>query len=124
MKVHGAIAGGAFTPYFVLEAFGISLPLIGLTSLDSTYAWSPMVQLLLLMLACFAATIAYVEFTQVLPEQIFCYYHYPLSAAILLWQLQPTTSLIGILFFTMPHMFTLWATLAYFAKGKLPAAMV
>lgn len=73
MKVHGAIAGGAFTPYFVLEAFGISLPLIGLTSLDSTYAWSPMVQLLLLMLACFAATIAYVEFTQVLPEQIFCY---------------------------------------------------
>lgn len=62
--------------------------------------------------------------TLYVPSSGVCADHYPLSAAILLWQLQPTTSLIGILFFTMPHMFTLWATLAYFAKGKLPAAMV
>ena len=52
--VHGAIVGTGFVPYFVLEAFGISLPFVGLPDLDSTYEWTPMVQLLLLMLATFS----------------------------------------------------------------------
>ena len=122
--IHGAIVGTGFVPYFILEAFGISLPFIGLPSLDSTYAWSPMVQLLLLMLATFSIMTAYMEFKMIMPSEVFCYYHYPLSAAILLWQLQPTTSLIGIIFFAMPHMFTMWASMATFAKDKVPAALL
>ena len=113
-----------FLPYFLLEAYGISLPLIGLTSLDSTYEWSTAFQLIMLMLSCFCGLIAYIEFKEILPADLFTYYHFPLSAAILQWQLKPTTSLIGILFFAMPHMFTMWGAMTTYSKSSLPSALL
>ena len=56
--------------------------------------------------------------------QVFAMYHYPVSAAILKWQLSGNASLIGILFLSAPHMFTLWGTLAAFMPDKMPAAMM
>ena len=56
--------------------------------------------------------------------QVFAMYHYPVSAAILKWQLSGNASLIGILFLSAPHMFTLWGTLVAFMPDKMPAAML
>lgn len=56
--------------------------------------------------------------------QVFAMYHYPVSAAILKWQLSGDASLIGILFLSAPHMFTLWGTLVAFMPDKMPAAML
>ena len=59
-----------------------------------------------------------------MPDEVFFYYHLPLIAAILLWYAQPTTTLLGMVFFSAPFMFTMWGAMAVFAKGKLPAVMV
>ena len=40
--------------------------------------------------------------------KMFALYHYFLSLVVFLWQCQPSTSAIGVLFFAAPHMFTAW----------------
>ena len=40
MKLHGIIVGTNFVPYFVLEMMGISLPMIGFSSLDTSTVYS------------------------------------------------------------------------------------
>ena len=113
-----------FIPYFLLEAMGISLPYIGFTSIDSTYSWDGMTQLVLFFAAIFLTVVCYAEYQGLTDHKVFSYYHYPISAAILKWQLSGNASMIGILFLSAPHAFTLWGTLAAFAPDKIPAVMV
>lgn len=127
MKAHGFILASSFIPYFVLEAFKVEAPMINMGSLNSTYAWSPMVQLLLLMLASMSCAIAYCEIKEKMPKDVFAYYHFPLSAAILLWQMDPKTTTMGIVFMSMPHLFTVWGSVEAFKpaskkKASKPAA--
>jgi hypothetical protein len=52
--------------------------------------------------------VAYEEYKGVQESKLFAVYHYFLSAFILFYQCQPSTTLIGTLFFMPPHMFTAW----------------
>ena len=60
--VHSLVGFGGFIPYFLLEAFGISLPYIGFTSIDSTYSWDGMTQLILFFAAIFLTVVCYLEY--------------------------------------------------------------
>ena len=37
--VHGVIVGTNFVPYFILEALGLSVPVVGLASIDASYSY-------------------------------------------------------------------------------------
>ena len=131
---------------------------MGFTSIDSTYSFDSMTQLILFFAALFLTVVCYSEYYHVTDmkvslaplasspllllaslltfplllnsppppptRQVFTYYHYGISAAALNWQLSGNASTIGIIFLSAPHLFTLWGTLALFAKDKIPAAMV
>jgi len=122
--VHSLIGFAGFIPYFILEGFGISLPLIGFASIDPTYSLDGITQMMIFFAASFLAVVCYCEYHAITDAKVFAMYHYPVSAAILKWQLSGNASLIGILFLSAPHMFTLWGTLVAFMPGKMPAAML
>ena len=46
-------------------------------------------------------------------------YHYFLSVVVFFWQVQPSTTTIGALFFAAPHMFTAWTVYLFMSKDKL-----
>ena len=51
---------------------------------------------------------AYEEYSLHQEPKMFAMYHYFLSAFILFYQFQPSTTTIGVLFFMPPHAFTAW----------------
>lgn len=118
MKLHGIIVGTNFVPYFVLEMMGISLPMIGFSSLDTSTVYSGSMAVLFGMLAVFSAMSAYTEYTGQMEGKLFAMYHYFLSVVIFFWQVQPTTTLFGAAFFSLPHMFTLWTTYLVMTKDS------
>ena len=73
----------------------------------------------------FLTVIAYLEYTGVADAKVLACYHYPVSAAILYWQLSGNATTISILFLSGPRMLTLWGgTLAAFMPASVPAAML
>jgi hypothetical protein len=119
MKMHATLLITGFIPYFVAESFGISFPMVGMASIDTSYAFTGMTQLLFGMLAIFTAMTAYSEWFGFMEGKMFAAYHYALSPVVFLWQSQPSTSTLGVAFFAAPHMFTLWSI--YIAVTKIPA---
>ena len=113
-----------FGPYFALEGFGISLPYIGFANIDPTYSLDGLTQMLLFFLASFVVLVCYMEFKDMVGNELFTYYHYPVSAAALYWQLSGNVTLLGIAWFSAIHMFTLWGTLVLLMPKALPTLMV
>lgn len=107
-KVHGALVGTNFAPYFVLESIGVSIPIFGLASIDSSYSYNGATAMLTGMIAVFCSVIAYSEYYAEMSGKMFAIYHYFLSIVVFLWQCQSSTTLVGQLFFAAPHMFTAW----------------
>ena len=70
------------------------------------------------MLALFTAIIAYEEYSLRMQGKMFAAYHWAASCAILFWQVHPTTTLVGRMFWMAPHCFTSWATYIILALGK------
>ena len=111
MKLHGWIVVTNFVPYYLAEAMGVTIPMFGLSSLDpTTPEWSPMVQFTYLFLALFMALYAYTEIKGTMEGKVFVTYHYALSCIVAMWQFYPSTTLVGRLFFALPHAFTAWST--------------
>ena len=111
MKLHGWIVATNFVPYYLAEAMGITIPMFGLSSLDpTTPEWSPMVQFTYLFVALFMAVYAYTEIKGTMEGKMFVSYHYALSCIVAMWQFYPSTTLVGRLFFALPHAFTAWST--------------
>ena len=111
MKLHGWIVATNFVPYYLAEAMGITIPMFGLSSLDpTTPEWSPMVQFTYLFVALFMAVYAYTEIKGTMEGKMFVTYHYALSCIVAMWQFYPSTTLVGRLFFALPHAFTAWST--------------
>ena len=107
-KIHGGLVGTGFAPYFILESVGVSLPVVGLTSIDSSYSYTGATAMLTGMVAIFCAVTAYSEYYEEMYGKMFAMYHYFLSVVVFLWQCTATTSTVGALFFAAPHMFTAW----------------
>jgi len=121
MYLHGMIMATNFVPFFIFESIGISPPVIGFAAIDTSYAYTGLVAMLLGMLAVFSGYVAYTEITGQMDGQMFAAYHYGISLVLFLWQCQASTTLVGVLFFMMPHMFTMWTiylTVANSAPGK------
>ena len=108
MYVHGIVVGTNFVPYFIMEAIGVSAPYVGLAAIDSSYAYGGMTALLTAFLAIYLAIPAWTEYTGHMEGKMFARYHYWLSTVVFLWQCQPTTSDVGMYFFSAPHLFTAW----------------
>jgi len=108
MKMHGLIVGCSFVPYFALEALGQSIPLVGFAASDTSYSYTGATALFCASLAIFSAISAYTEWSAHMEGKLFAMYHYFLSLAVAFWQLQPTTTTAGALFFCAPHAFTAW----------------
>ena len=70
------------------------------------------------MLAIMCAMNAYAEYYGQMEGKMFAIYHYFLSAVVAFWQIQPSTSLLGKLFFAVPHMFTAWCVYIVVTKDK------
>jgi len=121
--VHSFIAA-SFVLFFILETFGITLPYVGFSEVDPTYTSSNSMRLVLMTAAIYLGVVGKLEFDGKMPLEIFTYSHYPLSLALGWFQLQPTTTLIGKVFFSLPHFFTVWSTLSLFSSKSLPSAMV
>ena len=109
MKLHAMIVGTGFVPYFAIETVGISAPMLGLAAIDASFKYTALTSLLTGMLTIFCAVVSYMEYTGQMDGKMFATYHYFLSALCLFWQFQPTTSMVGALFFAAPHMFTAWS---------------
>lgn len=123
-KVHSLLGFTGFIPYFLLEGFGISLPFIGFKNIDPTYSFDGITQMMIFFATAFLAVVCYCEYYGITDAKVFAYYHYPISAAILNWQLSGNASMYGIAFLSAPHLFTLWGTVAAFMPDKMPAAML
>lgn len=121
---HGLVVGLAFIPYFLIESFGFSLPLIGLAELDTSYEYNSIIKFFMMMLTLLLGVVAYTEYSMQMSSKTFCYYHYPLCLVILIWFTSPTCTLLGKLFFSLPFLFTLWSTLETFAPKSLPSALL
>lgn len=122
MYLHGLIMATNFVPFFVAESIGLSPPVLGLAAIDSSYTYTGLVAMLLGTLAVFSACVAYAEVTGQMEGRVFAAYHYGISLVFFLWQCQATTSLVGVLFFSMPHMFTTWTIYLVVANSKLDKA--
>ena len=68
------------------------------------------------------ASTGYSEYTGQMDGKVFALYHYFLSAVILFYQFQPTTSTLAQLFFAPPHAFTLWTVYLVYAKDGMKEA--
>ncbi|EOD16360.1 hypothetical protein EMIHUDRAFT_210736 [Emiliania huxleyi CCMP1516] len=111
MYIHGVIVSTSFVPYYIAEAMGMPFPLVGLKELDPTTPDpSPMTQFTYFFVALFMAMYSYTEIKGTMEGKVFAVYHYALSCIIAMWQFYPTTTLLGRLFFSLPHAFTLWST--------------
>ncbi|EOD30593.1 hypothetical protein EMIHUDRAFT_123128, partial [Emiliania huxleyi CCMP1516] len=109
MYIHGVIVSTSFVPYYIAEAMGMPFPLVGLKELDPTTPDpSPMTQFTYFFVALFMAMYSYTEIKGTMEGKVFAVYHYALSCIIAMWQFYPTTTLLGRLFFSLPHAFTLW----------------
>ena len=69
-----------------------------------------MVQFTYLFVALFMAVYAYTEIKGTMEGKMFVSYHYALSCIVAMWQFYPSTTLVGRLFFALPHAFTAWST--------------
>lgn len=116
--LHGMIMATNFVPFFVLEALGVSPPVLGLATIDTSYAYTGLLAMLLGMLATFSGYVAYTEITGQMEGRMFAAYHYAISLVLFLWQCQATTTLVGVAFFMMPHMFTSWTVYLTVANSK------
>jgi len=116
--LHGIIMATNFVPFFILESIGLSPPVLGLAAIDTSYAYTGLLAMLLGMLATFSAYVAYTEITGQMEGRMFAAYHYAISLVLFLWQCQATTTLVGVLFFMMPHMFTTWTVYLTVANSK------
>jgi hypothetical protein len=63
MKMHAIIVATGFVPYFAVESMGLSLPMVGLAAIDSSYAYTGATGMLTGMLAIFCWMAAYAEYT-------------------------------------------------------------
>jgi hypothetical protein len=108
MKLHAIILATGFVPWFIAEMIGFPFPFFGMGDCDTSYKFTGAASMLMGMLAIFSTMVAYEEYKGVQESKLFAVYHYFLSAFILFYQCQPSTTLIGTLFFMPPHMFTAW----------------
>ena len=120
MKTHGMLVGAGFVPYFVVESIGLSVPMLGMAAIDSSYAYTGATALLCGFTAIFCSIVAYIEYTGQMEGKLFAVYHYFLSVVVSYWMLQPSTSDMGKLFFTPPLLFTAWTI--YIVNTKDPKA--
>ena len=117
MRLHGLVVGTSVVLYFVIEAFGGSMPFVGLKSIDTSYEYTGATAMLTGMLALFLAMSAYTEYTGQMEGKLFAIYHYFLSPIVFFWQVQPTTTMLGVAFFALPHVFTGATIYLLFAKS-------
>lgn len=118
MKMHAIIVATGFVPYFAVESMGLSLPMVGLAAIDSSYAYTGATGMLTGMLAIFCWMAAYAEYTGKMEGKLFAFYHYFLATVVAFWMLQPTTTFEGKLFFAAPLLFTAWCVLIVVTKDK------
>jgi len=116
--VHGLLMATNFLPLFILEAMGLSPPVLGFAALDSSYSYGGLLAMLFGMLAVFTGVVAWIEATGQMEGRMFAAYHYALSIPIFLWQCARTTSVFGACFFMMPHAFTAWTIYLVVANSK------
>ena len=112
-----------FVPYFACETVGVSFPVIGFSAIDASFKLTPATHLCLGFLAVFVSMVAYEEYTGRMEGKMFAVYHYFLSPLIFWWQCQPTTSVIGTLFYMPPHLFTAWTLYLILKDDKLRRAL-
>lgn len=120
MKLHAIIVAAGFVPYFIVESIGLSIPMLGMAAIDSSYAYTGATALLCGFTAIFCSIVAYIEYTGQMEGKLFAVYHYFLSVVVSYWMLQPSTSDMGKLFFTPPLLFTAWTI--YIVNTKDPKA--
>lgn len=96
----------------------MSFPMVGLAAIDSSYTYSGASAMSCGMMAIWLAITAYTEYTAQMEGKVFAMYHYFLSANVLFWQLQPSTSMLGAAFFSAPHLFTSWTVYILVTKDK------
>ena len=113
-----------FVPYFLIAAAGIELPFVGMASLDTSFELTNAMTFMILFANVGLGTSAYLEFTEIMPDDVFFYYHIPLCAAIAYWFFMASTGIITYIFFSAPFMFLIWGYFAAFSKTTLPAMMV
>lgn len=118
MKLHAMILGTAFAPMFFFESIGISFPMVGFAAVDESYAYNGFTAMLLMMLTIFVCMVGWMEYTGAMTGKMFCLYHYFLSVAVVFWDFQPTTTLMGQLLFAPPLMFTAWCVYIVVTKDK------
>ena len=106
MKLHATIVATGFVPYYIIESLGISIPFVGAAAIDSSFTYNGNTAMMMMMLAVMMSIMAEAEYTGRMPAKVFVTYHYFLSTAVLFWQMQPSTSMIGAMFFMPPHIFT------------------
>lgn len=118
MKLHAMILGTAFAPMFFFESIGISFPMVGFAAVDESYAYNGFTAMLLMMVTIFVCMVGWMEYTGAMTGKMFCLYHYFLSVAVVFWDFQPTTTLMGQLLFAPPLMFTAWCVYIVVTKDK------
>lgn len=111
MKLHGFVLATGFGPLFLAEALGFSPPVIGLANVDSAYAPSNFLNLMMMMVSVGWGALAYMELTCKMEGKLFWAYHLPLSVAVAFWAASSTATPFGKLFMAAPHFFTAWSTL-------------
>ena len=118
MKLHATILITGFIPYFILESIGLSVPFVGMSQIDTSYSYNGSSAVMHGFCALFLSMIAYEEYTGRMEGKMFCMYHYVLSAVVFLWQCQPSTTMLGALFFLPPHVFTAWCAYIIIDNGE------
>jgi len=106
MKIHAMICAAGFVPMYALETVGISLPYMGMPSMDTSHSSTGYTSLLCGFVCIFLAMVVHDEYYGKMSGKMFCAYHYFLSGLVMFWQLQPTTTALGAAFLSLPHMFT------------------
>ena len=69
--VHSLLGFAGFIPYFLLEGFGISLPLIGFTNIDPTYSLDGITQMMIFFATSFLAVVCYCEYHAITDAKVF-----------------------------------------------------
>ena len=118
MKMHALLLGTAFAPMFFFESIGISFPMVGLAAVDESYVYNGFTAMLLMMITVFICMVGWMEYTGAMTGKMFCLYHYFLSVAVVFWDFQPTTTVMGKMMFAPPLMFTAWCVYIVVTKDK------
>ena len=90
---------------------------MGFAEMDTSYESTGFVKAMMHMMAATLVASALAEVNLEMSLKTFTIYHWVLTPGILLWQLGPTATPFGKIMFALPHVFTLWTTIALLGGG-------